>query len=183
MMIGKNLGLNRSFCLLFICFLGFEIVHAQEANGPEKRAVIYFCTQVAKAERGLTDFNIRFKGSTTGKPSRVYKIADCIGDISLIKDSIPNRTQLDSLENFYEENTYKIIPIDIPVECKFLKRRVFSPFNNRIYTLQVFNTIDYKGDHFVELYLSNRKLNTWIFCVRFSKNGEVIGHCKSFVVY
>lgn len=182
-MIGKKPNLSKGFLLLVSCFVLVPLLNAQELNGLEQKAVDYFCNNVTEIKKGLIDYNIRFKGVTNGNPSRVYKIADCVGDIRLIKDSIPNKIELDSLENCYESKVYKKISIELPEECSFLKKNVFAPFNKRIYTLQVFNAIRYKENHYVELYLANKNLNTWVICIAFNEKGEPISHCTSFIVY
>jgi hypothetical protein len=182
-MIGKKLNLSKVFLLLVSTFVFVPLLNAQELNVLEQKAVAYFCNNVTEIKQGLIDYNIRFKGVTTGKPSRVYKIADCVGDIRLIKDSIPNKIELDSLENYHESKVYEKISIELSEECSFLKRNVFAPFNKRIYTLQVFNAISYKENHYVELYLSNKNLNTWVICIAFNEKGEPASHCTSFIVY
>lgn len=182
-MIGKKLNLNKAFLLLVSTLVFVPLLNAQELKGLEQKAVAYFCNNVTEIKQGLIDYNIRFKGVTTGKPSRVYKIADCVGDIQLIKDIIPNKIELDSLENYHESIEYEKISIELPEKCSFLKKNVFAPFNKRVYTLQVFNSINYKGRYYVELYLANRNLNTWVICIAFNEKGVPIEHCKSFIVY
>lgn len=69
------------------------------------------------------------------------------------------------------------------VRAKYNADYVFAPFNKRKYTLQVFNAIEYKGMHFVELYLVNKNLQTWVIGVKFNKDGEPIEHCISSIIY
>ncbi|HUX53332.1 MAG TPA: hypothetical protein VMV56_02840, partial [Williamwhitmania sp.] len=108
----------------------------------EKEAVIYFCQNLNSIDKGLTDYNIRFNNYTNGVKSRIFDVADCEGDINLIKNLIPNRSYLDSLDcdsRSEVEKRQKIL-----VDCKFLKKTIFAPFNKRIYTLYVFNAVEYK---------------------------------------
>lgn len=101
----------------------------------------------------------------------------------MIKDSIPNKIELDSLENFQESKVYEKKIIKLSEECSFLKRNIFAPFNKRIYTLQVFNAISYKEYHYVELYLSNKNLDTMVICIAFNEKREQISYCTSLIVY
>lgn len=181
-MIGRELILIKSFLLLFVFGAFSHSTQAQVSKELEKKAVTYFCSNVAQIKKELADYNIRFKGHTTGKPSSIYKIADCIGDISLIKDSIPNEIELDSLTKLNESKRYDIIATRPPQKCGFLKKRVFAPFNKRVFTLEVFNAVEYKGEYFVEFYLTNKNLSTWIICMKYSKAGEFLRHYTSYVI-
>lgn len=182
-MTGKKLIFSGAFLLLFCISLYSQTAKTQAPSGLEAKAVAYFCHNVIRIKKNLTDYNIRFKGNTTGKSSDVYKVADCLGDISLIKDSISNKVELDNLAALNDLNENRIINTVQPNGCSFLKKKVFAPFNKRIYTLKIFNAIKYKERYFVELYLSNKNLNTWIICIEFNKNGEPLSHCTSSIIY
>jgi len=182
-MTGKRQIFSKLYLLVFFIIVSALSTKAQTNLNLENKAVAYFCNNINQINNKLIDYDIRFKGYTTGMPSRVYNIADCFEEISLIKDSIPNESELDSLEavhNTYERN---IISISRSSKCTFLKKKVFAPFNKRIYTLKVNNATEYKEMFYVVLYLSNKNLNTWIVCVEFNQKGEAIRNCVTSMIY
>lgn len=81
-MIGKKLILSKVFILIIGTLFSESLLSAQELNGLEQKAVAYFCDNVKEIKQGLNDYSIRFKRETTGKPSRIYNIADCVGIFS-----------------------------------------------------------------------------------------------------
>jgi len=182
-MTGKKLIFSKLCLLVVFAIANVLITNAQANLSIENKAVTYFCSNINQINNKLIDYNIRFKERTTGKPSRVYDIADCFKEISLIKDSIPNESELDSLKAVHTTYEKDVISISRPLKCTFLKKVVFAPFNKRIYTLKVNNAIEYKEMHYVELYLSNKNLNTWIVCVEFNQKGEPIRHCVTSIIY
>ncbi len=175
--------MNRICLIILICVLFNQFLYSQKQISLEEKAVVYFCNNIKQIKKSLIDYNIRFKWKTTGHHSSVYKIADCIGDISLIKGSIPNKTELNKQERLISSKTCNIINIPPVGGCNFLKKHVFAPFNKRIYTLQVFNAIEYKESYFVELYLANKNMQTWEIIVKFNQDGEFIEHCISSIIY
>jgi hypothetical protein len=180
-MTGKRQIFSKLYLLVFIIVLVVFPTKAQSNLLLESKAVSYFCEKINQINSKLIDYDIRFKGYTTGYPSRVYNIADCFEEISLIKNSIPNESKLDSLKAMH--NNYEKNVISLQSKCTFLKKNIFAPFNKRIYTLEVYNTIEYKDMFYVELYLSNKNLNTWIVCVEFNQEGEPIRSCASSMIY
>lgn len=182
-MTGKRKILSK-LCLLVFVFVVIALSTKAQSNlHLENKAVAYFCKNIKQINNRLIDYDIRFKGYTTGYPSRVYSIADCFEEISLIKDSIPNESELDSLKAVYDNFEKNRIFISQSSKCTFLKKNVFAPFNKRIYTLKVYNVIEYKDMFYVELYLSNKNFNTWIICVEFNQEGEPIRNCVSSMIY
>jgi hypothetical protein len=153
-----------------------------EGKNLENTALEYFCSHIEEINKGLVDYNIRFSGYTLPKYSRIYNLASCENDINLFKDSIPNKDYLDELEKYYTEREAKKIKINY--ECEYLKRSVFAPFNKKVYTLHVFNAVEYKGKYYVEIYLVNKRMDTWTIGISLDKNSyKPLGYCSSFVVY
>ncbi len=183
-MIGKRLNfINRICFIILVCVLFSSFAYSQKGISYEEKAVIYFCNNIKQIKKGLIDYSIRFKWQTTGYPSRLYKIADCVGDISLKQDSIPNKVKFDKLEKLISYRTFDVINITKVEGCNFLKRHIFAPFNKQIYTLHVFNAVEYKGIYFVELYLVNKNMQIWEFLVKFNNRGEPVEHCISYFIY
>jgi len=131
--------------LIGICFtmlLGFTLSAYGEEPKPielEKKALIYFCENIHKIKPQLNDFQIRFNGKTEGVPSCLFQISHCLKTINLFKDSIPNRSLLDSLNELNSKNNNQIIDIGFPDNCQHIKKAVFDPFYGTILDLQVFN--------------------------------------------
>lgn len=176
--------LDRVIILFILLFSGFSLL----GNSPkpyflEQKALLYFCQNVKDINKNLIDFNVRFNGKTTGKPSSLFNIADCLGDICLIKDSIPNKNELDSLSKANKHKTYPVVSIGYPINCEFLKKHVFAPFNKRIYTLYVFNAVKYNESYYVELFLKNKNRSTWVVCIKFDESKNPVNHCSSFIVF
>jgi len=180
-MTGKRQNFSKLYLLVFITVVIVLPTKAQSNLKLENKAVTYFCEKINQINSKLIDYDIRFKGYTTGYPSRVYNIADCFEEISLIKDSIPNESKLDSLKAMH--NNYEKNAISLQSKCTFLKKNIFAPFNKRIYTLKVYNAIEYNEMFYVELYLSNKNYNTWIVCVEFNQEGEPIRDCVTSMIY
>lgn len=158
-------------------------VNAQKGLKLEDKALSYFCNNISQVESKLIDYNIRFSGRTTGELSRVYNIAECLGEISLIKNDIPNELELDSLTAINTKVEKNVIALSKLPGCPFLKKRIFAPFNKRIYSLNVFNAVEYHGKYYVEILLKNKNLNTWIICVEINKEGKAIKHFVSSMIY
>jgi hypothetical protein len=151
-------------------------------QGLERKALNYFCDNISNIKKGLSDNKIRFSGYTIGKVSNIYELADCIGDIELIKDSIPNVEVLDSLIELNERYQYE--KIKIISSCPILNKHIYSPFNKNIYTLHLFHALEYNGYYYVQVFLINRNRQTWTLGVRFDKSSlDVVDHCLSSLIY
>ena len=184
-MNGTGKILDKIFLLLvfmFSCFFLFG--NDLKPYLIEQKAVRYFCENVKDINKNLIDFNIRFNGKTLGgKPSSVFIIADCLGDISLMIDSIPHKNELDSISEYNKNKLHPTISIGYPEKCDFLRKYVFAPFNKWIYTLYVFNAIEYNGTYHVELYLVNKIRNSWSVVVVFDESNNPVNHCISFLAF
>src|SRR5690606_28816999 len=116
------------------------------------------CKNISTIKKGLAENKIRFTGYTIGKVSNVYELADCIGDIKLIKDSIPEVELLDSIKKL--NAGYQLQKIKIEPSCPILKKRICAPFNKNVYTLHLFHALEYKGYYYVQIFLVNRNKQT-----------------------
>lgn len=151
---------------IILVFFVFSNVKAQEKMLEEK-AIDYFCKNFEKINKEAIAFDVKFSGKTLGISSDAYDIAHCIGDINLLKDSIPISVFLDSLNNM--NSKLKLKAKTIKYDCDLFKNKFFS---KKIYSLSVFEAIEYKGAFYVELYLVNKRRSSWIFCVKFDKNKD-----------
>lgn len=177
-------GKSKIFKLLYllVCIIG-TTTHVNSQTNLEAKALTYFCENINSIEQKLVDYNIRFSNQTTGKTSSVYNIANCLGDIDLLTNRIPNEAELDSLTAINDTKNAGIITIHPSPNCTFLKRHVFAPFNKRVYRLKLYNAVAYHGKYYVEIFLTNKNLNTWIVCVEFNQAKEIINHCVSSTIY
>ncbi|MDP4280869.1 MAG: hypothetical protein Q8867_01840 [Bacteroidota bacterium] len=144
----------------------------------EEKALIYFCNNVESINKNLNDYKIKFSGKTTGSASNVYDIADCIGSINLIRDSIPGGNILDSLRDYYKG--LNLEPKKLNFTCNSLQKRIMHSTSQN-YSLQIFHAIEYKGYYFVEIFLANKKNSNWIVGVKFDRVSlEPISYCVKY---
>jgi hypothetical protein len=178
---GKIKILIRPFLLLlFYTFFGdFLLSQEKKSNEFEYKAIEFFCDNINSIIPGLEISNIRFSGKTKAAPSNVFNVADCIGEINLLKDSIPNKIFLDSLDQSF--NTFNYPEIKTGRKCFISTNRLFDVFNKSVYTLNLFNNIEYKGNTYVELYLINEKLRVYIIVLKLNKHssGDINYYVKS----
>ena len=178
----SNLVFNSVLILCMVLLSINSRAQSKIPQGLESKALNYFCNNISKIKKGIAENKIRFTSYTMGKPSNVYELADCRGDIKLIKDSIPNAALLDSLKKL--NAGYQHQKIKIESSCPILKKRICSPFNKNIYTLHLFHALEYKGYYYVQIFLVNRNKQTWTLGVRFDKStSDVVDHCLSSLIY
>lgn len=177
-MIFSNL---KTFWL--VCALHFFLVsgYAQvpSPNIIEEKAVNYFCNYVLKDVTQISQSKIWFNGATNGKPSNIYDVANCLGDINLFKDSIPNKAYLDSLEQKYSQTKSNVIKIAHINEC-FSKRSIFK---KKDYGLYLYNAIEYKGNYCIEFFLANKEFNTYTIVVTLDTNLVPLNYCVKAITY
>jgi hypothetical protein len=168
---------SRIFKIVLFVFI-FSNVYAQD-KPLEEKALEYFCNNIKQINKDIVDLKIKFSGKTQGLASDAFDIADCIGKISFIKDSIPNASFLDSINNINSNSSLKAHPL--VSDCEFFRKRVLD---NRSYKLSVFNAIEIYDNYYVELYLVNKKRSSWVFCIKFDKkNKEPIGYCLKYLAF
>lgn len=145
----------------------------------EEIALKYFCENVLPNEPSINKLKIGFSGYTNGKPSQIYDVANCLRDIDLLKDSIPNENLLDSLESMYTKNQYNIIKV-MP-KCKRLSK--ISASSKFDYRLFLYNAIMYKNNYQVEIYLVSKTSNTITIIISLDKVMTPINYCIKFISY
>lgn len=175
--------LNNYKTFWLVCALHLFLVssYAQVPNPNiiEEKAVNYFCDYVLKDVTQIRQFKIWFNGATNGKPSKIYDVANCLGDINLFKDSIPNKAYLDSLEQIYSQTKSRVIKITPMNKC-FSKRSIFKKKGYRLY---LYNPIGYKGNYCVEFFLANKEFNTYTIVVTLDTNLVPLNYCVKAIVY
>lgn len=146
-----------------------------------KNSLIYFCNNVLNEDANLKSVDIKFKGSTSSKYSQFYYIADCVEDISLIKNEIPIKVSLDSLQSIYDKKNTDAIKLNY--SCIRLKKNILNPFNKRAYRLYLYKPIRYNGYYYVEYYLINKLSQAYIVGVKLNEEYKAINYCKKSYVY
>ncbi len=170
---------KKRFCKIVILVL--VSLHSYTQNTSfEQKALEYFCNYLEDIKKETNIEKIVFSGKTQGVSSNAFDIADCIGDINYLKDSVANRPLLDSIE---KANSL------LTLRAKKLVRNCLvtrSNFDNRSkFTLYIFESIKYKNAHYVELYLKNKKeREVWIICLKFDDNTtNIISRCSKYIHY
>jgi len=162
--------------ILLLCF--FINLNSQE-NILEERALVFFCENISQIKEGIIDYNIKFSGRIMGKSSDVFDIADCLGDISLIENNIPDIDGLDSLSTVNKKLI--ISSKHLKYDCGFLRKFCV---NKKSYTLRVFEAIEYKNSYYVELYLVNKRRSSWVICIKLDMvKKEPIDYCIKYIAF
>lgn len=171
----------KNFCLTLLMQFSMMLGYSQITNpiNIEEKAVDYFCNHVLINEPQLNKLKIYFDGVTNGKPSNVYDVAFCLGDINLFKDSIPNKIYLDSLEQEFSQRKMNVIKINN--RYKQLSKR--SLFRRSGYRLSLYNAIKYNGIYCVEFFLTNKEWDTYTIIVILDKNLVPLNYCVNAIAY
>lgn len=169
--------------LLFAIVLSKEgYAQAITTLGLENKALDYFCAHIGNIKKDFTYTKVKFNGYTTGKASNIYEIANCVGDIKLIKDSIPNGKVLDSIKMNYAEKQYRKMKVNS--DCLALHNNASTLLEKDIYRLYLFHAIEYKGYYWVQIFLANKKQQSSTIAIRFDKiTGQIVDHCLSSLIY
>ncbi|MCK9450616.1 MAG: hypothetical protein M0Q90_02905 [Bacteroidales bacterium] len=172
--IGKRKILIKLF-LVLVFYTSFNdrlLSQENQIDKFEEKAIDYFCENLNSIIPSMAISNVRFSGKSKGIPSSVINISDCIGEINIMKDSIPNKTTLDSLDKLF--NAYNYAEVKIGKKCFKSTNRIFNKFNKSIYTLNLFNKVEYKGNLYIELFLINKKLRAYIVVLKFNRDSNVV---------
>lgn len=105
----KVIGL---FIILFMYmpkFTAKNIINSDITN----RSYLFFCDSIVKNDSSLVSMEIFFDGIANKQISDIFYISDCIGEISLIKDSIPNKKELNKLEKKHRKTKVNPLVLDI----------------------------------------------------------------------
>ena len=173
----KKLIFNKINFVGFIVLLSIESINAQPIANVESKAVNYFFDNLSLIDKNLENAKITFKKSTEGKPSDVYTVAYNIGDINLMKDSIPNKDYLDKLEKMYSNTSSLGDKIKLNVAPQNKKKGTALTFK-----LHVLNAIKYKDSTFVELFLTNKRMSNRITVViKFVQQNPASFYVKSLI--
>lgn len=167
--------MGRSFVLISLIILFTVFKTSGQERMLEEKALRYFCDNINNIQKGLTVYNFQFSGKTEGVASDIFDIADCIGEISLIKNEIPNEAYYDSINKLNNQN--RLPKKAIIIKCSFIKRITFRHYS---YKLKVYNAITYDNAYYVEIFLVNKNRNSWVFCVKFNEDQEVEEHFLRF---
>ncbi|MFT4223741.1 hypothetical protein [Dysgonomonas sp.] len=103
--------------VVFIIFLTFvQNFNAKEIINSDvtKKSYTFFCDSIMKNDSILASIDIYFDGIANKQVSDIFYIADCLNDISLIKDSIPNKKELNKLER--KQKKSKINPMLLEIQ-------------------------------------------------------------------
>lgn len=160
--------------MLFGCSVGYS------QEDLESKAVEYFCKNVLKIDPSLKGMDIIYNLVVEARPSKVYDVADCMGDINLLKDSIPNAVYLDSLEQAYIANQYSRKYLRL--SCSLFKKKR-SIFKRDVFYMEVYSPIIYNDKKVIEIFLHNKKVKNYRIVVLTFKEGEVSNHCLKHIIY
>lgn len=167
------------FCKIVILLFASLFSYSQNSS-LEQKAVDYLCNNIADIKRETNIEVIVFSRKTHGISSFAFDIANCFGEINYLKDSIPNQTELDSIDKANSMLTFKTKPL----KCFCSDTRLNCEKKTK-FILYVFESIKYKNANYVELYLKNkRSREVWIICLKFDEtNTKIISRCLKYVHY
>ena len=149
----------------FLLF-GAQVCNAQTKIDFEARAVEYFISKIVPHDRNFRNERLFIPKYTSGTPSNIYDIAYALGEINILKDSIPNKGNLDSSDKVNSNATALFKKTAIK------GRRIINPFKKGKYGIKIYNAISYNLKSYVEIILINSKFGEKeIICVQF-KNGK-----------
>ncbi len=176
-MIEKTGNLNSLLIALLLLCYSPKSFSQGDAN-LEQKALNYFCENLIVIDSTLINDNIKIEEGNIKKYSKAYDIAYCLKDINIVKDSIPAKKYLDSLETYYKNTIQQNKKIS-NTNCKISNKKKSE--------IQVFvyNTIIYKDKNYVELFILNKKEKYYkIICIEFNASYDVTSYCKSrLIVY
>ena len=171
------LSFNKSFVIAVLLLFSTKIANAQAPENLESKAVNYLLENMTSIDKNLEHVKIYYKKTTDGRPTKVFAVAHGVGDINLVKDSIPNKDYLNQLDdgNNNIPSSFQVKKLDIVNNKRNKKGKIKNE-------LSVFNAIEYKGNMYVQLTLSNtesRRYETII--VKFDKDVPVASYTSVIV--
>jgi hypothetical protein len=147
----------------------------------ERKAVensyAFFCSRIIDSDSSLAEATIIFNGRTASAYSRVIYIADCIGDIDLLSNYIPNEGYLERLQAHYDM---------LPPECHEVshpgkRTKKFVLFPNRhddLCNLYIYRPIEYRGTFYVLYYVLFKGEFKKIYGISLDDGLNVIDYCS-----
>jgi len=173
--------------IVLLVFLGYGMLAQEEKEDEEAHRVreveqklidnsfIFFCDRIIDSDTSLAGATIIFEGKTTPVYSPVIYIADCAGDIDMVKNRIPNRDFIDRLQAHYDQ-----LPLEyreITDVDKRTKKFVLFPGKKVICYLNIYRPIDYKGKYYVLYYILFEKEQKLFYSISLDEDYQVIDFC------
>ncbi|MEE4257782.1 MAG: hypothetical protein V2I47_12155 [Bacteroidales bacterium] len=176
--------------LAFIAMLIFmvSVMLAQEEKEEEEvhrvreveqklvdNSYVFFCDRIIESDTSLAGATIIFEGKTTPVYSPVIYVADCAGDIDMVKNRIPDRDYIDRLQEHYDRlppEYREVTDID-----KRTKKFVLFPGKKTICYLNIYRPIDYKGKYYVLYYILFEKEQKLFYSISLDDDYQVIDFC------
>ncbi len=140
------MNMDKAIIVIFCLFYFGQAAHSQNSKNLESKALEYFFENRGKIDTDLINAKISNNMTTVGRPTRIFILANAIGEINLMKDSIPNKNYLDSLEKAYGNTPSLNSPISLTFTAPIRHHG-----NGIKLKLWVYNAIEYKKTKYVEL--------------------------------
>ena len=139
---------------------------------------LFFCDKIIDSDTSLADATIVFEGRTASAYSPVIYVADCTGDVDMVKNSIPNRDYIDRLQAHYDElpPEYR----EVTDHDKRTKKFILFPGKKVICYLNIYRPIDYKGKYYVLFYVLFEKEQKLFYSISLDDDYQVIDFCARF---
>ena len=167
---------NSTFFLILILVIKITSFN-HETSDYEIKAVDYFYRSILKSD--LSFNGVKIKESTLlNVPTRIYDLANSLGEINILKDSIPNTAYLDSIDN--SNRIAQSLNSSIKIDLKHYKNVYPKGFK---YDMFVYTKVVYNGIYYVEILLKSKKLGEEIIVsVKFA-DGEAVSYYTKSIVY
>ncbi|BAU56160.1 hypothetical protein MgSA37_04357 [Mucilaginibacter gotjawali] len=151
---------------------------AQDDVAMELSAAGYFYNHILKIESSLKNISVKKPHFIEG-PSEIYDVAYATGDINMLKDSVPNRKYLDSI-NMVNTEVRRNTKTNIPIHIRYHQG---GHLNGPIYKMRLYKSVLYKGNTYVVIHLNDKRSgHEEIICVKFYGDEIVNYYIKSLVV-
>ncbi len=136
---------------------------------------IFFCDRIIDSDSNLKEAAIIFDGNTATAYSRVIHVANCAGDIDLIRNVIPNREYLDRLQAHYDHLPPEYLKVsDI---SKRTRKFVLMPRKRVICELYIFRPIEYRNVYYILYYVLFEKELKILYGISLDDDYQVIDYC------
>ncbi len=135
----------------------------------------FFCDRIIDNEEDLSGVTIIFNGKTATAYSRVIHIANCAGDIDLVRDEIPNEEYLHRLQDHYDRLPPKFIKVSNT--GKRTRKFVLFPQKKIICNLYIFRPIQYKNTYYILYYILFDRDYKIFYGISLDDDYNVIDYC------
>lgn len=136
----------------------------------------YFCDRIIDNDEFLAEATIIFSGKTATAYSRVIYVANCAGDIDLIRNIIPNRDYINALQEHYD-----LLPPDylkVTNTGKRTKKFVLLKKNKILVDLYIFRPIRYKDTYYILYYILFGRDFKIFYGISLDNDYQVIDYCS-----